>query len=297
MKRLLVFLLAIALTSIFSQSVFALGFGLEINEYEPTDQDIILGSAVVPGTADNDQLGYSSDTGWKLLIWDANWRLSYMKLEYTGDYAAGARGGNYYVALDHPSFTYGGYNSVAGDSTIELTVIDLDYLIPVTTSGPANIVAKFGLRRASYEQDLEARYDGTSQVVTQNEQIDLMGLRAGMDVRIPIPVVDNLAVKADFAVAILAGDSEFTQTETLGNIERDVTWSSTVPAFDASIGIDYKVNLAPQKLHIWFGYDLLRFEDISTTQTFTDSAALGNQEQTGNAAGFEGWKLGVSVEY
>jgi len=297
MKRLFILSLLASLVFLFSQYAHAITVGVEINDYTPTDQDTILGSAVVPGLADNDQVTYSSDTGMKIFVEGPNWRLSLLNLEYTGDYAAGARGGNYYVALDHPSATYGGYNSVAADTTIDLRVIDLDYLIPVTTSGPANIVAKFGVRQVSYEHDLEARYDGSAQLVTQNEKNDLFGVRAGMDLRIPLALNDNLSLVGNFAVSLLTGDSEFTHTESLGNLSRDVTWSSTVPAFDASFGIDYKINFAPRKLHVWFGYDMLRFEDISTSQTFTDATSLGSQEQTGNAAGFEGWKLGVSVEF
>lgn len=297
MKRLFITLLILLLTILLSQNAHAITVGVEINDYEPSDQDIILGSAVVPGVADNDQVSFSSDTGFKIFVEGPNWRVSMLNADYTGDYAAGARGGNYYVALDHPAFTYGGYNSVAADATIDLRIIDLDYLVPVNTAGPAHIVAKFGLRRVDYELDLEARYDGASQVVTQNEKNDLIGLRAGMDMRFPVALNDNLAVVANFAVAILSGDSKFTHNETLGNLQRDVTWSSTVPAFDASFGIDYKINLAPRKLHVWFGYDMLRFEDITTSQTFTDSNALGNQVQTGNAAGFEGWKVGVSVDF
>jgi len=297
MKRLFILSLLVILSFLFSQNALAQIVGLEINNYTPTDQDTILGSAVVPGVADNDQVTYSSDTGYRLFVEFPTWRLSLLDVSYTGDYAAGGRGGNYYVALDHPAFTYGGYNSVAADTTIDLRVIDLEYLIPVTTSGPAHLVAKFGVRQVSYELDVEARYDGAGQIVTQNEKNDLFGLRAGMDIRIPLALDGNLSLVSNFAVSLLVGDSKFSHTESVGNLERDVTWSSSVPAFDASVGIDYQIKLAPKKLHLWFGYDMLRFEDITTSQNFTDSNSLGSQEQTGNAAGFEGWKLGVSVEF
>jgi hypothetical protein len=271
--------------------------GLEINNYEPTDQDVILGSAVVPGLAGNDQLSYSTDTGYRLFVGGTNWRLSWLSLDYTGDYAAGARGGNYFVALDHPTSTYGPYNSVAADSKIELEVIDLDYLISINTAGPSSVLASFGLRYATYENNLQARYDGGAQNVTQNAKNDLLGLRAGMEGRFPFALQNNLAFLGKISIAILAGDSEFTHTESLGNLQRNVTWSSTVPVFDAGLSLDYRIKLAPQILHVWLGYDLIRFEDVATTQSFTDSSSLGSQVQPGNEAGFQGWKVGFSYEF
>lgn len=294
MKHTSILFILVLFALLIPRVIWAITLGLEVNNYEPTDQDVILGSAVVPGLADNDQLTYSTDTGYRLFVEDTSWRLSWLSLDYTGDYAAGARGGNYYAALDHPASTYGAYNSVAADGKIELEVIDLDYLIDINTSGSSDVKAKFGLRYATYDNKLEARYDAGAQNVTQNAKNDMFGLKAGIEGRFPIALDNNLALLGNFAVSILSGDSKFEHTESLGNLQRNVTWSSTVPVFEAGLSLDYRIKLAPQIIHFWFGYDLLRFEDVATTQSFTDSASLGSQVQPGNEAGFQGWKLGVS---
>lgn len=296
MKRVIVSLILFLFTIVISQTTYSLTVGLDTNNYEPTDQDVILGSAVVPGMADNDQVTYGTDIGYRLFVEDTNWRVSWLNLEYTGDYAAGFRGGNYFVAIDHPTATYGGYNSVAADSTIELQMIDVDYIATLNTPGPSRVKISFGLRYASYENDLRARYDAGAQNVNQNAKNDLLGLRSGIQGRVPL-AVPNLDFVGHFSVGLLAGDSEFNHTESLGNLQRKVTWSSTVPVFEAGYGLEYRYKFAPMVLRIWLGYDMLRFEDIATTQSFTDSTSLGSQVQPGQEAGFQGWKTGVSFSF
>ena len=91
------------------------------------------------------------------------------------------------------------------------------------------------------------------------------------------------------AIALLRGDSKFEHSESAGNLERDLTWPSTVTTLDASVRLEYQ--LAPVK--IWFGYEMLHLENVFTTQHFDDDQSAGTQTQPDEQAGFQGITLGA----
>ncbi len=291
------FIHLLMLAAIIPAHALALTVGVEFNYYEPADQDVVLGSAVNLVPTDNDQLEFDNKLGYRLFAHSTNWRFSWLHLEPDADFAGGARGGDYYVALDHPAATYGPYDSIAADGEIELDVIDLDYLIPINTSGPASLMATAGIRYAKYDNTISVRYDAGNQVINRDTENTMFGLRGGLEGRVPLGIADNFSLAGYMAVSILSGESDFSHNESFGGLERNLSWDSTIPVFEAGIGVEYKLKLAEQVWRLSLGYDLLRFEDVATTQSFTDSSSLGSQVEQGSEAGFAGWNIGVGVTF
>ena len=213
---------------------------LEINDLEPTHQDVVLGSRSLLTPTANDVLEYSSEIGFRIAVQNSNWRFSWLRLNPEADYAAGGRNNEYYVALDHPNQTYGTYSSVSGRGEIELDVFDLDYLIPITTVGPGSLTAFGGFRIANYDMSMNATYDTTGQVIQRTAENGLFGIHGGIEGSAPFFTIDTFRFAGHMAISLLSGDSEFTHSESAGNLQRNLSWPSTVTTVDARI--DYVVN-------------------------------------------------------
>lgn len=287
MEKILLKLMLIA--AFYPASVAAVSLSVELNDLKPMHQDVVLGSRSLLTPTDNDVLRYESDQGFKISLHDSNWVLSYMRLEAIADFAGGARNNEYFVALDHPNQTYGTYSSLSAFGEIELNIIDLSFLFPISTSGPGNLTAFGGFRSANYDMNMNAQYDSSAQVINREAENNLLGFRGGISGRLQFSSLNQLQFAGHMAFALLQGDSKFEHSESTGNLERNLTWPSTVTAIDASVRLEYQ--LAPMK--IWFGYEMLHFENIFTGQHFEDDQSAGTQSQPNGQAGFEGFSLGA----
>ena len=275
-------------------------FGLELHNYQPTDQDVVLGSAANSVPTDNDILGYDRDIGFRIFAEKNNCRLAYFKGQWDGSYNASGRSGTYFVALDHPNATYGGYDQVtAVADDLELAILDLGCSVDINTTGPSSVGAYGGLRYLDYSNDMTATYTGGTtgtQTITRSAANTLFGFHAGLEGRLPV-YQQMLYLEGNVGLSLLTGESEFRHTESFIARSRDLSWNSTVPAFEAGLSLVLRYKFGKMTMRNWIGYDLLRFEDLATTQTFLDSTSSGSQVQQGSAVGFEGFNLGISLTF
>ena len=275
-------------------------FGLELHNYQPTDQDVVLGSAANTVPTDNDILGYNRDISFKIFAEKNNCRLAYFKGKWDGDYSASDRAGTYFVALDHPNATYGGYDEVnAIVEDLELSIFDAGCSVDINTTGPFSLGAYGGLRYVDYSNDLTVSYTGGSsgtQNITRSAANTLFGFHAALEGHLPI-YQNMVYLEGNIGLSLLTGESEFRHTESFIDRNRDLSWNSTVPAFEGGLSLVLRYKLGKLAISNWIGYDLLRFEDLATTQTFLDSTSSGSQVQQGSAVGFEGFNLGASISF
>lgn len=286
MKKTILKLLLVAL---FPIPVGAVSLSFEVNDLKPTHQDVVLGTRSLLIPANNDILEYESDQGFRIALQDSNWILSFLRLEATADFAGGARNNEYFVALDHPNQTYGTYSSLSGFGEIELDIIDFSILFPLSTTGAGSLTAFGGFRFANYDMSMNAQYDSAAQRVDRTAENELLGFRGGILGRLPFSTVDHLRLTGHMGIALLKGDSKFTHSESAGNLERNLSWPSTVTTIDASVRLEYQL----AKMKIWFGYEMVHFENVVTIQHFADDQSAGTQSQPNEQAGFQGVSLGV----
>jgi len=278
-------------------------FGIVLHNYQPTDQDVVLGSASNTVPTDNDILGYDRDTAYRIYAEKNNCRLAYFNGKWDGDLSVSGRAGTYFVALDHPNATYGGYDTVnASVEDLELSIFDVGCFVDIHTTGPFSLDGYAGLRYVDYGNDMTATYTGGAsgtQNITRSAENTLFGVHAGLESRLSLLdyMTYRLYLEGHIGISLLTGESEFTQTESFIARDRDLAWDSTVPAFEGGLALVLRYQLADSTLSTWIGYDMLRFEDLATTQTFLDSTSPGSQVQQGSAVGFEGYNLGISISF
>lgn len=265
--------------------------------WEPTGQDVVLGSEATAAPFGNDILDFDSDVGFGISVTAAPWRLRYRDLSFEDDYNADhGLGSNFVVALDHPNNSYGPYQTVNAVGNIDLWMLDADYLIPINVASPATSLTAFvGLRYADYETALRANYDAGGQVVTRNADNSLFGVRVGLEAEHNI--TDALSFGAHGAISMLMGDSSFAQTESLSGFQRNLNLDATVPVVEAGIALNYKLSLAAYKLKLWVGYDMIEFNDVVIAQMFVDNLNTAAQLQDGVSAGFQGYTAGVMISF
>lgn len=274
----------------------AVDVAVEALYWQPTGQDVVLGSEATVAPFGNDILDFDSDVGFGVSVTAAPWRLRYRDLSFEDDYNADhGLGSNFIVALDHPNNSYGAYQTVNAVGNIDLRMLDGDLLIPINTATATHLTAFVGLRYVDYETALRANYDAGGQVVTRDADNSLFGVRVGLEAEHNF--TDALSFGAHGAISMLMGDSSFAQTESLSGFQRNLSLDATVPVMEAGIALNYKLSLAAYKLKLWVGYEMIEFNDVVIAQMFVDDVNAAAQIQDGVSAGFQGYTAGVMISF
>lgn len=278
----------------------ALEATIEALYWEPTGQDVVLGSQATNAPFGNDILDFDPDFGFGISVGDPGaplpWRLRYRDLRIEDDFAADhGVASTFTVALDHPSNSLGTYQTVNAVGNIDLWMLDGDILIPITTTTSTNLKAFTGLRYVSYDTALRANYNSGAQVVTRDADNSLFGVRVGLEAEHNF--TDALSIGAHGAVSMLTGESSFVQTESLSGFQRNLSLDATVPVVEAGIALNYKLSLAAYSLKFSVGYEMIEFNDVVIAQMFVDDIAGAAQIQDGVSAGFQGYTAGITVSF
>lgn len=278
---------------------YALGQSVDIEAllWEPTGQDVVLGSEALVAPFGNDLLDFDMQAGFGISVHGTNWRIVYRDIGFEEDYIADHGGlGNFTVALDHPAGTYGAYDTVAAVGNIDLRLLDADLLIPINTATSTRLTAFTGLRYVDYGSSLRADYDAGGQIVTRSADNSLFGVRVGLEAEQPL-FIDNFYLGLHGAISMLMGESEFTHTESASGFQRNLGLDATVPVIEAGLRLNYAVNLAAIRLEMWAGYEFIQFDDIVTAQMFVDNIGSATQFGDGVSAGFRGYTVGFLVNF
>jgi len=284
----------VAVSSAHAQLIFS----VEGNYLYPGNQDVVLGSdagsIIVPGVSGNDVLDAPPDFGFQATVAGGNWRASWRWFNTKSDFFTAT--GRADVALNHPGINYGAYTTLNANGEITLNVVDLDLLMPITTPGSASVSLFGGLRYVGYENTLNANYDAGGQIVNRSSENQLFGIRGGVEFDYPI-FIDNLSVKGGAAVSLMAGESKFNQTQSLGPIALDLKQDVVSPGFEVDLALNYSLQLAHTGVNIWAGYEFMQFNNAVYNQNFVDDINDAAQVNDAINAGFHGVKFGASVEF
>ncbi|UCH47331.1 MAG: hypothetical protein JSU95_14765 [Betaproteobacteria bacterium] len=283
-------------TMTLSPQAAALELEVEALIWEPTGQDVVLGSEAIDPPFGNDLLNFGTDTGFGIGIGNPSaplpWRVRYRDIGFKGDFAADhGAASNFIAALDHPDNAYGTYRTISANGKIDLRILDADMLIPINTGTSSTLKFFTGLRYVSYEDDLNANYDAGGQIVTRKAENGLFGVRVGLEAKYPLG--GGFSLGGHGAISMLMGESSFSQTESFSGYQRNLDLDSTVPAFEAGVRLNYDLALAAQRLELWVGYELIQFDNVVSAQTFVDDTNDAAQIEQGVSAGFRGFTVGL----